>query len=182
MPKSKKGGKKKSSKKEETTAAPVEEVKNTQQNSEPIDSKVAMKKAEEAKKSGNTAFSGGNYQMAIKFFTEAITLMPEEKAYYSNRSAAYMKLKQLDQAVEDGRKCVELAPKWGKGYSRLASALLLQGEAEEAVSIYAQGIACDPSNTTLTKGLAQAQARLNDQTKNGKKRKKEDQEGLCDRH
>jgi L1 cell adhesion molecule like protein len=134
-------------------------------------SKAPKKKAEEAKKSGNNAFSGGNYTLAVKFFSEAISIAPSNEAYYSNRSASYMKLGQYEDAIADGRTCVELAPQWGKGYSRLASALLLSGDAAQSVSVYCQGIAHDPTNTALTKGLATAQAQLAKKTEKKQEKK-----------
>jgi len=62
-----------------------------------------------------------------------------------------------DNAVVDGRKCIELDSKWGKGYFREGSALQQCGKYEEAVKVFARGLAEDPSDRTLSEGLAQSQ-------------------------
>ena len=46
----------------------------------------------------------------------------DNKVYYSNRSAAYIKADSKSKALWDAQKCVELAPDWVKGYSRLGAA------------------------------------------------------------
>ena len=47
---------------------------------------------------------------------------PDDHVFYSNRSAAYMKADSISKALKDAEKCVELAPQWSKGYSRLGAA------------------------------------------------------------
>jgi tetratricopeptide (TPR) repeat protein len=113
--------------------------------------------AEALKTAGNAAFSKGQYDDAVRLFTEAIAVEPENKAFYSNRSAAYLKLMDYDSAIADGAKCVELDPKWGKGYFRQGSALQQCGKYEEAVKIFASGLAQDPGDRTLSEGLQQSQ-------------------------
>jgi L1 cell adhesion molecule like protein len=118
---------------------------------------AAAPTAEEKKTAGNAAFSKGEYDEAVRLFTEAIALDGANKASYSNRSAAYLKLMDYDNAVADGAKCVELDAKWGKGYFRQGSALQQCGKYEEAVKIFALGLAQDPGDRTLSEGLAQSQ-------------------------
>lgn len=116
--------------------------------------------AETAKTNGNAAFKKGDFAEAIKCFTQAIEQEPATASFYSNRSAAYMKLDDHENALADGKKCVELKPEWGKGYSRQGSALYMMAKYPEAIAIYAQGLAADPSDALLTSGLQQAQKKL----------------------
>lgn len=45
------------------------------------------------------------------------------QVYFSNRSAAYLKLGDAkSKALKDAERCMELAPKWPKSYSRLGAA------------------------------------------------------------
>lgn len=47
----------------------------------------------------------------------------ERQVYYSNRSAAYLKLGDAkSKALKDAEKCMELAPEWSKSFSRLGAA------------------------------------------------------------
>ncbi|KAG5523360.1 hypothetical protein RHGRI_035246 [Rhododendron griersonianum] len=67
--------------------------------------------ANEAKVKGNAAFSAGNYADAIRHYTEAIYLSPDDHVLYSNRSAAYAsRLQNYSDAVSAYKKGLELDP------------------------------------------------------------------------
>ncbi|PKA64180.1 Heat shock protein STI [Apostasia shenzhenica] len=114
--------------------------------------------ADEAKAKGNSAFSAGRYEEAIRYFSEAIELAPVNHVLYSNRSAAYASVHRYAEALTDARKTVELKPDWSKGYSRLGAALVGLGNHKEAVAAYEKGVELDPNNDVLKSGLAEAQA------------------------
>lgn len=114
--------------------------------------------ADEAKAKGNAAFSSGDFNTAVKHFTEAINLSPTNHVLYSNRSAAYASLHQYDAALSDSKKTVDLKPDWSKGYSRLGAAYLGLHQYEDAVSAYKKGLEIDPNNEALKSGLADAQS------------------------
>jgi tetratricopeptide (TPR) repeat protein len=79
--------------------------------------------AEEFKASGNDAFKAGKWLEAVDWYTKAIGLEPEDRVYYSNRSAAYLKLGDAkSKALKDAEKCMELGFDWPKAYSRLGAA------------------------------------------------------------
>ncbi|KAL6979701.1 Hsp70-Hsp90 organizing protein 2 [Sarracenia purpurea var. burkii] len=114
--------------------------------------------ADEAKAKGNTAFAAGNYADAIRHFTEAIELSPDNHVLYSNRSAAHASLHQYAEALSDAEKTVELKPDWPKGYSRLGAAHLGLHHYDAAISAYRKGLEIDPNNEALKSGLADAQS------------------------
>ncbi|XP_015750742.1 PREDICTED: stress-induced-phosphoprotein 1-like, partial [Acropora digitifera] len=115
-------------------------------------------KAAELKNKGNSFLQTGDFAKAIECYTEAIALNPLEHVFYSNRSAAYAKGKNYDKALADARKCVELKPDWGKGYSRLGAALSFLGRHAEAERAYTKGLQLDPTNEQLKSGLEEAKA------------------------
>jgi len=77
--------------------------------------------ANECKDQGNIEFERGNYEEALKSFSQAIDLDPDNHIFYSNRSACYMKLDSISKSLYDAEKCIELAPTWTKVllYARL---------------------------------------------------------------
>merc|ERR1711937_673385 len=76
--------------------------------------------AEKQKAKGNAAFSKGDNKVALRHYSMAINLDPENAVYYSNRSAAHAGLADWNSCLEDSHKTIELRPEWFKGYTRLA--------------------------------------------------------------
>jgi len=129
-------------------------------------------KAEAAKNNGNKCFKQKKYIEAIKHFSEAIELQPENEAFYSNRSAAYLKNGDLAEALTDAEKCITLKADWGKGYSRKGAALYAAKDFGKAVAAYAAGLAIEPESENLAEGLATAQAAMSTKKKKKKRGKK----------
>lgn len=114
--------------------------------------------ADELKAKGNAAFSAGNFEEAIKFFSDAIDVDPTNHVLYSNRSAAKASLQQYEGALEDAKKCVELSPKWAKGYSRLGAAYFGLKQWDDAVAAYDSGLEHDPDSEQLKTAKGEAEA------------------------
>ena len=51
---------------------------------------------------------------AIRLYSAAIVLDPNNPILYSNRSAAYAKIQEYEKALEDAEKTVALKPDWTK--------------------------------------------------------------------
>ncbi|TPX33118.1 hypothetical protein SmJEL517_g03939 [Synchytrium microbalum] len=109
--------------------------------------------AEEFKAQGNKAFSAGDFDTAIKAFSQAIELDTSNHVLYSNRSAAYASLKNYQKALEDAEKTVALKPDWAKGYSRVGAAQYGLSKYGDAAKAYEEGLKLDPSNAQMQKGL-----------------------------
>ncbi|KAM9332203.1 stress-induced-phosphoprotein 1 [Pholidichthys leucotaenia] len=125
-----------------------------------------MEKVSALKDQGNKALSAGNVDEAIRCYTEALTLDPSNHVLYSNRSAAYAKKGNYENALQDACQTIKLKPDWGKGYSRKATALEFLGRLEDAKTTYHEGLRQEPSNQQLNEGLQNIDARLKEKLMN----------------
>ncbi|XP_053703062.1 stress-induced-phosphoprotein 1 [Synchiropus splendidus] len=119
-----------------------------------------MEKVSALKDQGNKALSAGNIDEAVRCYTEALALDPTNHVLYSNRSAAYAKKGNYENALQDACQTIKIKPDWGKGYSRKAAALEFLGRLEDAKATYHEGIRQEPSNQQLKEGLQNIEARL----------------------
>ncbi|KAK1941177.1 Stress-induced-phosphoprotein 1 [Phytophthora citrophthora] len=119
--------------------------------------------ADQAKDRGNRAFSAGLYADAVACFSEALAIAPSAPnahVFYSNRSAAQLKLNKADEALKDADQCIALKPNWPKGYSRRGSALYALGRYADAYRAYKDGLNHEASNAGLLEGLRLVEAKL----------------------
>ncbi|KAG7314769.1 hypothetical protein KOW79_022072 [Hemibagrus wyckioides] len=119
-----------------------------------------MEKVSQLKDQGNKALSAGKLDEAVRCYTEALALDPNNHVLFSNRSAAYAKKADYENALKDACQTIKIKPDWGKGYSRKAAALEFLGKFEDAKSTYQEGLRQEPSNQQLKEGLQNIEARL----------------------
>ncbi|KAJ4485294.1 thioredoxin-domain-containing protein [Lentinula aciculospora] len=95
--------------------------------------------AEKAKDTGNELFRKRQYSAAVDAYSNAIELSPDSGVLYANRALAYCKWIQSKREgadspearnalrvkqMKDGLKVTEMEERWGKGWVRLAEAIL----------------------------------------------------------
>lgn len=108
--------------------------------------------AEKEKELGNELFKKGDYATAIKHYSEAIKRNPDDAKLYSNRAAAYTKLAAFDLGLKDCDKCVELDPKFIKGWIRKGHILQGMQQSSKALSAFQKALELDPNNTEALNG------------------------------
>mmetsp|Transcript_7710 Transcript_7710/g.11608 ORF Transcript_7710/g.11608 Transcript_7710/m.11608 type:complete len:321 (+) Transcript_7710:101-1063(+) len=114
---------------------------------------MPIAEAEAKKSEGNTYFKNGDYKNAIKKYTEAIEIDPNNHAYWSNRSASYASLEKWENSRDDAKQCVTVNKSFVKGYFRMATAQKNLGEYEAAKETLTRGLAVDPRNADLKKNV-----------------------------
>ncbi|XP_060529156.1 stress-induced-phosphoprotein 1 [Cylas formicarius] len=108
--------------------------------------------AEKEKEIGNELFKKGDYATAVKHYTEAIRRNPDDAKLYSNRAACYTKLAAFDLGLRDCEKCVELDPKFIKGWIRKGHILQGMQQASKAIAAFQKAIEIDPNNSEALQG------------------------------
>ena len=129
---------------------------------------VDMEICNEEKDKGNEAFKAQKYPDAIKHYTEALRRGPpsvngEAHKLYSNRAACYTKLGAWNEGLKDADKCIELAPGFGKGYSRKGHLQYFMKEYAKAMQTYEDGLKHDPESQELKDGLKRCVIAINTQ-------------------
>lgn len=89
-------------------------LKKAATNQSPDGQSKPEKTADELKDEGNECVRKGQFAEAILHYSFAIKLNPDNPILYSNRSLAFLKMKQLYYANEDAEKCIQLDSNWAK--------------------------------------------------------------------
>ncbi|KAI3807787.1 hypothetical protein L1987_23721 [Smallanthus sonchifolius] len=85
---------------------------------------------------GNEKYKQGQFDEAIKLYTEAIGIDSTIACYYSNRSAALIGLGKFLDAILDCKIAIRINPSYHRAHYRLASLYLRFGETEKALCHY----------------------------------------------
>ncbi|KAM6970068.1 E3 ubiquitin-protein ligase TTC3 [Aplochiton taeniatus] len=105
----------------------------------------AIEKCEEMKSKGNDQFQKKKYEAALKFYSKAIKLYPENHVIYGNRALCHIRCEKYLKAVGDGKRAMLIQPSWAKGHYRFCEAMYGLGEHTRALeaNAFAQTICHD---------------------------------------
>jgi hypothetical protein len=131
-------------------------AKSTQGKAESAKKVEAESQANLKKHAGNKAFTAGKFDQALALYTEALGLAPDNHILYSNRAATYQQLKELEKALMDAEKCIELKKEFTKGHFRRGLILLDLGRKEEAVKSLVEAHDLEPKDEEINAALTKA--------------------------
>ena len=89
-------------------------------------------RAEKAKAAGNAQYKAGQYDAAIRHYSEAVRLAPSNATYLINRAAAALMVQKAEEALEDSTRALELEATNLKAHMRKSKALSQLGRLSEA--------------------------------------------------
>ena len=118
------------------------------------------------KDKGNTLFNNKDFDEALTMYEQAIAAVPTEMAYYNNKAAVLIELKQYRRCIEmceellDRRHWIDAAAVWpaeaataakvSRTFSRMATAYEREGHFAEALACWRKSAAEVESPETLS--------------------------------
>jgi len=128
--------------------------------------------AEELKTLGNDQYKRGNFEKAIDFYTQAIGLCPNNKAYFGNRVLTLLKVERHDEALADCDSIKMLDSDWPKGMHLRAIVLEKLGRLQGAKRELQRLVEIAPDHKVGNTRLAELNKRLSGGSTPAKKKKK----------
>ena len=95
---------------------------------------------------GNAWYFKGEYDNAIKDYSEAMRLDPGERTYYNSRGSAWLNKKEYDKAIKDYDEAIRLDPKYALAFYNRGIAWDNKKEYDKAIKDYDEAIRLDPKN------------------------------------
>lgn len=108
-----------------------------------------MPTVEQLKQQGNKCFQSGDFDGAVRYYSQALELDPASHVLYSNRSAAYAGLEKWEEAAADGLSCIKHDSAFFKGYYRACQALKNLRRYAEALKVADDGLKRFADNADL---------------------------------
>ena len=123
-----------------------------------------VKKTETMKKEASEFFKSGEYESAVKGFTEWLELFPNNKAYnsaiYLNRALCYNKLKKHDNALNDLNSAIECNEDYAKAYVKRGEINIEIENYEEAVRDFEKAKQISPHEFNIQQKSKDAKIKL----------------------
>lgn len=103
-------------------------------------------KLEKILKEAKEYYNREAYDVAIKLYTQALEIDPNNDLTYNDRGVAYRRLDQLEQAIVDYNKAIQLNPNASAYYCNRASAYYNSKQYEPALADLNKTIQLDPND------------------------------------
>lgn len=117
-------------------------------------------KADKHKTEGNELMKQEKFKEALEQYNKAIEIDKNNAVYYCNRAAAYSKLSDFTNSIEDCKNALKIDPSYGKAWGRLGLALLSNNQFEEAFEAYNKAIQLEPANDGYKQNLKIVEEKL----------------------
>lgn len=115
------------------------------------------KKSREIAAFANNLAATGQYEMAVKCFTDAIKYNPKEYKLFGNRSLCFERLEKYENALRDAEVALSMEPNWAKGLFRRAKALCGLRKYYEASLTYLEVLKLESTSKEAAVELKRAQ-------------------------
>lgn len=142
----------------------VSETVSQQWEKEVLMEKLASAMAEDelAKSRGNSAFKRGDFEMAERYYSQAIRTNDGCPAYFCNRALSRIKLRKFEEAVEDCTRALQIDPVSIKALLRRGHSHLEMGSLGKAVKDFDSVQRLEPGNPDAVKKMEEVEKRKKD--------------------
>uniref|UniRef100_UPI0037E8B1CF tetratricopeptide repeat protein 31-like isoform X2 n=1 Tax=Semicossyphus pulcher TaxID=241346 RepID=UPI0037E8B1CF len=106
---------------------------------------------------GNRFASAGDFNTAVKYFTDAIKFNPTEFKLFGNRSLCFEKMHEYEKALTDAELSLSMCPGWVKGLFRKGRALAGLKRYKEASRAFREVLSLDGSCAEAAQELMRVQ-------------------------
>lgn len=117
-----------------------------------------------AKQQGNDAFKSGDYKVAVEFYSTGLDLAKDNDPFcaklHYNRALCLSRQGEVDAAIDDCQRVLELDESHAKARLKLASLYMDSERYEDAIKIYKDALEQDSSNRDLRQKLKNAELEL----------------------
>lgn len=107
-----------------------------------------MDQASDSRGKAAKAYSNGEFEDAVNFYTEAIMLNPTSALFYAKRGQAYLKLSKPNAAIRDCERALKLNPDSATAYKFRGRAQRFLGNWEDAAKDLRQACKLDYDDET----------------------------------
>jgi len=114
------------------------------------------------KDEGNAAFQASDFIQAAAYYSQSLA-EEETDVVYCNRSACWLKMGQVEKALDDARRAEELNAKNAKAFFRQGIALHALERFSEAIPVLSKAEDLDPKNTQIKDAIRMAQLKARQQ-------------------
>uniref|UniRef100_A0A8C2JBF2 Tetratricopeptide repeat domain 12 n=1 Tax=Cyprinus carpio TaxID=7962 RepID=A0A8C2JBF2_CYPCA len=113
--------------------------------------KMKEEKANALREQGNEAFTQGDYETAVRFYTEGLEQLRDMQALYTNRAQAFIKLKRYKEAISDCEWALRCNEKCIKAYVHMGKSHLALKDFKQSRICYQKILEIEPQRETMVK-------------------------------
>ncbi|XP_065137290.1 tetratricopeptide repeat protein 12 [Paramisgurnus dabryanus] len=113
--------------------------------------KMNEDKANALRENGNKAFARGDYETAVRFYTEGLDQLRDMQALYTNRAQAFIKLKRYKEAISDCEWALRCNERCIKAYVHMGKSHLALQNFTESRICYQKILEIEPQRETMVK-------------------------------
>uniref|UniRef100_A0A673INX2 Tetratricopeptide repeat domain 12 n=1 Tax=Sinocyclocheilus rhinocerous TaxID=307959 RepID=A0A673INX2_9TELE len=100
---------------------------------------------------GNEAFTQGDYETAVRLYTEGLDQLRDMQALYTNRAQAFIKLKRYKEAISDCEWALRCNEKCIKAYVHMGKSHLALKDFKQSRICYRKILEMEPQRETMVK-------------------------------